>query len=170
MRSRHTAISTTISFPLSMVSSAAAAVPVQRSVNVHAPIYHPPRIVDGAIYFNMAQPKGIHVFAAKNGKTLWWFTTGGPVQTPVILGRRSQVWMAPDMGNVHHLWAIQVKTGKLIWDHIRHERPAYICSHLTHYERHLLFAQMDGHSLYAFYLIGNIPNHRYGFSSEMAPD
>ncbi len=39
MCSRHTVILTTILFPLLMVSSAAAAVPVQWSVNVHAPIY-----------------------------------------------------------------------------------------------------------------------------------
>lgn len=61
---RRTAILTTILFPPLMVSSVAAAVPVQWSVNAHAPIYHPPRIANDAIYFDTAQPKRISVQVA----------------------------------------------------------------------------------------------------------
>ena len=159
MQVRHNVALAMMIFSSLMTSAAIAAVPVQWSVDVHAPIYNPPRVADGTVYFATAQSKGPNVFAAKNGKILWRFTTGGAILTPLTLGG-AQVLVASDVGSTHYLRAIEAKTGKLIWDYTRHEPPECMCSHLTHYEHHLLFAQTDGHSLYAFYPVGNIPNRR----------
>ena len=159
MRFRHNVALATMIFSSLVASMAIAGVPVQWSVDVHAPIYNPPRVADGVVYFDTAQSKGPNVFSAKNGKILWRFTTGGTILMPLTVGH-GQVWVASDVGSTHYLRAIEAKTGKLIWDYTRHEPPECMCSDLTHYEHHLLFAQTDGHSLYAFYPVGNIPNRR----------
>ncbi len=141
------------------IAFAATSAPIQWTVDIHAPIYNIPRVSGGTVYLDTAQAHGPNVFAVKDGKVLWRFATDGTIQMPVSLGG-DQVFVASDIGNTHFMRAIDAKTGALIWDYTRHEPPECMCSHITHYIQHLLFAQTDGHSLYAFYPLGNIPDHR----------
>ncbi|MDA8114674.1 MAG: outer membrane protein assembly factor BamB family protein [Acidithiobacillus sp.] len=159
MRIAHSLIAAaTISLPIA-ASAAISAAPIQWTADVHAPIYNIPRVADGTVYVSTAQAKGPNVFAVKEGKVLWRFATEGAIQMPVSLGG-AQVFVASDVGDIHFMRAIDAKTGALIWDYTRHEPPECMCSHVTHYIQHLLFAETDGHSLYAFYPVGKIPDHR----------
>ncbi|MBU2819141.1 PQQ-binding-like beta-propeller repeat protein, partial [Acidithiobacillus ferrooxidans] len=86
MRFRFNIALATMIFSSLVASPAMAGVPVQWSVDVHAPIYNPPRVADGVVYFDTAQSKGPNVFSAKNGKILWRFMTGGTILMPLTVG------------------------------------------------------------------------------------
>ena len=133
--------------------------PVQWTADLHNPIYSVPRVVDGTVYADTAQSRGANVFAVKKGRVLWRFATGGTVVMPLTVGGE-QVFVASDVGNTHYLRAINSRTGRLVWDYRRHQPPQCMCSHITHYEHNLLFAETDGHSLYAFHPVGSMPDHR----------
>ncbi len=141
---------------------AAAATPtacVRWTVNVGQPIYNPPRVRDGVVYLDTVQAGGPNVFAVQDGKILWKYPTDGAIAIPVTLGR-SQLFVASDIGSTHFMRALDIKTGQLIWDYTRHHPPECMCSHVSHYLRHLLFAETDGHSLYALDPQKNIPARR----------
>jgi outer membrane protein assembly factor BamB len=146
---------------VSPVATAATApsAPVKWSAQIGEPIYNIPRVKSGTVYLDTAQTKGPNVFAVRDGKILWHFATGGLIMMPVRVGG-DQVFVASDIGETHFMRALDGKTGALIWDYTRHEPPQCMCSHIMHYEQHLLLAQTDGHSLYAFRPVGNIPTKR----------
>ncbi len=137
-------------------------------VNVHEPVYSVPRVSEGTAYFDSAQANGFNVFAARNGRVIWKYATGGAIQMPVTIGGvlypahrgPAQVFVASDVENIHHMRALNARNGRLVWDYTRNEPPQCMCSHVTHFMKHLLFAETDGHSLYAFSPFANIPNHR----------
>ncbi|MGC8559430.1 MAG: PQQ-binding-like beta-propeller repeat protein [Phycisphaerae bacterium] len=137
-------------------------------VNVHEPIYNIPRVSGGTAYFDTAQAAGFNVFAVRKGRVIWKYATDGAIGMPVTIGGvltpahrgPAQVFVASDVGNIHHMRAIDARNGRLVWDYTRDEPPECMCSNVTHFMKHLLFAETDGHSLYAFSPFANIPNHR----------
>jgi outer membrane protein assembly factor BamB len=133
---------------------------VQWTVQLGVPVYNTPRVRGGEVFVDSAQPDGPNVFAMKAGKILWRYATGGAIQMPLTVGR-SQVFVASDVGATHYMRALDARTGKLIWDYLRSEPPECMCSHVTHYLHQFLFAQTDGHSLYAFRPENNIPSRRW---------
>ncbi len=133
--------------------------PVEWTADLHQPIYSVPRVVGGTVYVDTAQSRGPNVFAIQKGRILWRYATGGAVAMPLTVGGE-QVFAASDVGNTHYMRAINARTGRLVWDYRRQQPPQCMCSHITHYEQNLLFAETDGHSLYAFHPVGSMPDHR----------
>ena len=132
---------------------------IQWMTRIGAPIYNPPRVSGGVIYLDTAQAQGANVFAVQNGHILWRFATRGAIEMPVTLGG-SQVFVASDIGGTHFMRALSQRTGRLVWNYQRGQPAECMCSHIIHYAHRLLFAQTDGHGLYAFYPRGNLPTHR----------
>ncbi len=133
--------------------------PVLWSLDLPGPIYSIPKVSDGTVYLDTAQAHGPNVFAVKKGRILWRFAAGGAIPRAVTIGGE-QVFVASDVGQTHFMRAINARTGALVWDYARREPPQCMCSHISHYAGNLLFAQTDGHSLYAFHPVGNMPDHR----------
>ncbi len=125
------------------------------------PIYTPPQAEGGRITLTSMQATGPNVFAldGKSGKILWRFDTNGQIVIPPTLGG-GQVFVASDIGNTHFLRAIDGKTGALIWQYTRSNPPECMCSQASILSGNLLFAQSDGHSLYAFAPHGAAPSKR----------
>ncbi len=151
--------------------------PVLRSVQLGVPIYNTPRVLGQRVYLDSAQSTGPNVFALKNGKVLWRFATLGMIPMAPTLGtsmamnltagmsgqksktqttnrNTSVVFVASDIGRTHFMRALNANTGKWIWQYTRNKAPECMCSHSSHYSAGMLFAQTDGHSLYAFRPIG----------------
>ncbi|MGC9260444.1 MAG: PQQ-binding-like beta-propeller repeat protein [Phycisphaerae bacterium] len=70
-------------------------------------------------------------------------------------GSATMVFVASDIGDTHFMRALNADTGKWIWQYTRNKAPQCMCSHSSHYSGGMLFAQTDGHSLYAFKPVGN---------------
>lgn len=157
---RYVCAMATIALSPLIATAAAPCARVQWSADVGHPIYNTPRVRGGVIYLDTIQPVGPNVFALKDGKIIWKFYTGGAIQMPVTLGG-SQLFVASDVGSTHFMRALNIKTGKLIWYYYRCQPPECMCSHVTHYFHHLLFAQTDGHSLYALDPQSTVPARRW---------
>jgi outer membrane protein assembly factor BamB len=137
---------------------------------LHVPVYMAPQAADGRLYLTSTQPNGANVFAlGANGAPLWSYATQGAVGIPPTLGP-AQVFVASDIGNTHYLRAIDAKTGSLIWKYTRDQPPECMCSQASILSGGLLFAQSDGHSLYAFAPSGAAPSKRlWQFPGNGAP-
>lgn len=128
---------------------------------LHAPIYNTPQALNGQLYLTSTQADGPNVFAlnGSTGKQLWSFATKGSIAiSPTVSG--SQLFVASDVGDTHFMRAIDTKTGMLIWDYTRDQPPECMCSYQSTLVGGLLFAQTDGHSLYAFQPQDNAPSRR----------
>ncbi len=146
-------------FVPAMALAAPPSAPVLWSVSLPGPVYSIPQVLDGTVYLDTAQAVGPNVFAVKNGRILWRFAAGGAIPRAVTVGGE-QIFVASDVGRTHFMRAIDTRTGALVWDYARREPPQCMCSHISHYAGNLLFAQTDGHSLYAFHPVGSMPDHR----------
>jgi outer membrane protein assembly factor BamB len=131
------------------------------STRLKVPVYNTPQERDGQIYLTSTQSSGPNVFAidGSTGKPLWSFATQGSIAIPPTVGP-TQVFVASDVGNTHFMRAIDVKTGALIWKYTRDQPPQCMCSYQSTLTGGLLFAQTDGHSLYAFEPNGLAPSKR----------
>ena len=143
-----------------VASAAAPAARVKWTADIGQPIYNTPRIHNKVVYLDTIQSDGPNVFAVKDGKILWKYATGSSIPMPVTLGG-DQVFAASDVGQVHFMRALNAKTGLLIWDYARSQPPECMCSHVSHYVDRMLFAQTDGHNLYALDPQGNTPARRW---------
>jgi outer membrane protein assembly factor BamB len=153
------------------LAAAAQAPEVAWSTALNVPVYNAPQAVDGRLNLTSMQPNGPNVFALKgdSGKLLWSFNTQGAIGIPPTVGP-SQVFVASDIGNTHYLRAIDAKTGELIWQYTRDQPPECMCSQASILSGGLLFAQSDGHSLYAFAPNGVAPSKRlWQFPGDGAP-
>ena len=135
--------------------------PVSWAVDIGVPIYNAARTSGSRAYLTTAQDKGANVFAidAATGKVLWRFASGGSIPMPPSVGD-TQVFVANDIGDTHYMRALDAKTGALVWKYTRSEPPQCMCSHHATLDAGLLFAQTDGHSLYAFAPVGSAPSRR----------
>ncbi len=131
------------------------------STQIGVPVYAPLRISQKHVYLTSVQAEGPNVFALDNrtGKILWRYATGGAITIPPTVGK-TQIFVASDIGNTHFMRALNAKTGALVWQYTRNKPPECMCSHDSHVDAGLLFSQTDGHNLYAFAPIGNIPSQR----------
>lgn len=131
------------------------------STSLKQPVYSEPQARDGRLYITSTQPDGPNVFAldGQSGKLLWSFATDGSVSIPPTVGA-SQLFIASDVGETHFLRAIDARTGSLIWQYTRGQPPECMCSYPPTLAGGLLFAQTDGHSLYAFDPSGSAPSKR----------
>jgi outer membrane protein assembly factor BamB len=156
------------------VFSVAQASPAPKTVwstALHAPVYQPPQAMDGRLFLTSLQPTGPNLFAidGQSGKSLWQFATQGAIGIPPTVGK-TQVFVASDIGNTHYLRAIDAKTGLLIWQYTRDQPPECMCSQASILSGGMLFAQSDGHSLYAFAPNGAAPSKRlWQFPGNGAP-
>ena len=166
-------------FPLALLAAcgmagfaqAAQAPKIAWSTALNVPVYMAPQASDGRLNLTSMQPTGPNVFALKGdtGKVLWRFSTQGAVGIPPTVGA-TQVFVASDIGNTHYLRAIDAKTGLLIWQYTRDQPPECMCSQASILSGGLLFAQSDGHSLYAFAPSGAAPSKRlWQFPGNGAP-
>lgn len=140
------------------------------ATNLHAPIYNTPQAVDGQLYLTSTQDDGPNVFAlnGSTGKLLWSFATKGAIAIPPTVSG-SQLFVASDVGNTHFMRAIDRKTGTLLWDYTLNQPPECMCSYQSTLTGGLLFAQTDGHSLYAFQPQGTAPSrHVWSFAGDGA--
>jgi outer membrane protein assembly factor BamB len=147
---------------LAVAGLAAAGGPkIAWSTALNVPVYNPPQAKDGRLYLTSMQPTGPNVFALSGdtGKLIWPFATQGAVAIPPTVGK-TQVFVASDIGNTHFLRALDAKTGLLIWQYTRNQPPECMCSQAAIVSGNLLFAQSDGHSLYAFAPNGAAPSRR----------
>ena len=146
-----------------LVTSAHAASAPQTvwSTTLKVPVYNTPQERDGEVYLTSTQSSGANVFAidGSTGKPLWSFPTQGSIAIPPTVGP-TQVFVASDVGNTHFMRAIDAKTGALIWKYTRDQPPECMCSYPSTLTGGLLFAQTDGHSLYAFAPSGAAPSKR----------
>jgi outer membrane protein assembly factor BamB len=143
-------------------SGARAASPaIVWSTPVKQPVYNTPQARDGRLYLTSLQPSGPNVFGLDGGtgRLLWSFATEGAIAIPPTVGP-SQVFVASDVGNTHFLRAIDAANGTLIWKYTRGQPPECMCSYPATLSGGLLFAQTDGHSLYAFNPSGAAPSQR----------
>lgn len=157
--------------------------PVQWTANLGVPVYNTPRVHGNIVYLDSAQSLGPNVFALKDGKVLWRFATLGMIPMGPTLGSASSmnttagtppmadmkhtprsannnapmVFVASDIGGTHFMRALNANTGKRIWQYTRNKAPQCMCSHPSHYLGGILFAQTDGHSLYAFRPVAKQP-------------
>ncbi len=141
------------------------------SVNLDAPVYSPPQARNGSLFLTSIQPTGPNLFAVaeQSGKLLWSYATQGAISIPPTVGK-TQIFVASDIGNTHFLRAIDAKTGFLIWQYTRHQPPECMCSQASILSGGMLFAQSDGHSLYAFLPSGAAPSKRlWQFPGNGAP-
>lgn len=131
------------------------------STMLKVPVYNTPQERNGQVYLTSTQPSGPNVFAidGSTGKPLWSFATQGAIAIPPTVGP-TQVFVASDVGNTHFMRAIDAKTGALIWKYTRDQPPECMCSYQSTLTGGLLFAQTDGHSLYAFEPSGLAPSKR----------
>lgn len=140
---------------------AASAPHIAWSTDLKVPVYNTPQERDGQVYLTSTQSSGPNVFAidGRTGKPLWSFNTQGSVVIPPTVGQ-TQVFVASDVANTHFMRAIDSKTGALIWKYTRDQPPECMCSYPSTLTGGLLFAQTDGHSLYAFEPSGAAPSKR----------
>jgi len=131
------------------------------SVSVGQQVYNPPQASGGKLFLTSMQPAGPNVFAISgaSGKLLWSYATQGAVGIPPTVSA-TQLFVASDIGNTHFLRAIDTHTGFLIWQYTRDQPPECMCSQASILSGGLLFAQSDGHSLYAFAPSGSAPSKR----------
>lgn len=134
------------------------------STQIKVPIYSMPQQFDGRIYLTSAQSDGPNVFALDGGtgKILWSFGTRGSIAIPPTV-EGAQLFVASDMGDTHFMRAINAENGALIWEYTRNQPPECMCSYKSTLAGGLLFAQTDGHSLYAFEPHGSAPSRRVWF-------
>jgi outer membrane protein assembly factor BamB len=146
---------------LAGIAHAASAPETLWSTNLKAPVYNTPQERDGQVYLTSTQSSGPNVFAidGRTGKPMWSFATQGSIAIPPTAGA-TQVFVASDVGNTHFMRAIDAKTGALIWKYTRDQPPECMCSYQSTLTGGLLFAQTDGHSLYAFEPSGSAPSKR----------
>jgi outer membrane protein assembly factor BamB len=141
------------------------------STALNQPVYSPPQAADGWVYLTSMQPTGPNVFAIDGGagRVSWSFATQGAIAIPPTVGK-TQLFVASDIDNTHFLRAIDAKTGALIWQYTRDQPPECMCSQASIVSGNLLFAQSDGHSLYAFAPNGAAPSKRiWQFPGDGAP-
>jgi outer membrane protein assembly factor BamB len=141
------------------------------STALNAPVYEPPQTRGGTLYLTSMQPSGPNLFAidGQSGKVLWSFAAAGPITIPPTVGP-AQVFVASDIGSTHFLRALDAKTGFLIWQYTRKNPPECMCSQASILTGGMLFAQSDGHSLYAFAPAGAAPARRlWQFPGSGAP-
>ncbi len=134
------------------------------------PVYATPRYRDGRVYLTTTQSQGPNVFAlnAANGTIIWRYATAGAVTVSPTVGK-SQVFVASDIGATHFMRALNAKDGALVWQYTRTQPPQCMCSHNATVGANLVFAQTDGHDLYAFAPMGNMPSRRlWQFKSDGA--
>ena len=143
------------------IAHAASAPQTVWSTALNVPVYNTPQEQGGQVYLSSAQSSGPNVFAidGNTGKPLWSFPTQGSIAIPPTVGP-TQVFVASDVGNTHFMRAIDAKTGALIWKYTRDQPPECMCSYQSTLTDGLLFAQTDGHSLYAFAPSGSVPSKR----------
>jgi len=155
---------------IASLAQAAPAPQIIWTASLHVPVYMDPQAADGKLYLTSMQATGPNVFAiGADGKTLWSYNTQGAVGIPPTIGP-AQVFVASDIGNTHYLRAINAKTGALIWQYTRDQPPQCMCSQASILSGGLLFAQSDGHSLYAFAPSGAAPSKRiWQFPGNGAP-
>jgi outer membrane protein assembly factor BamB len=147
-----------------LASGTAYAAPVPKtlwSIQLHVPIYTTPQASSGRITLTSTQQTGANLFAldGKSGKILWRYDTNGMITIPPTIGG-GQVFVASDIGSAHFLRAIDAATGAPIWQYKRTNPPECMCSQASIISGNLLFAQSDGHSLYAFAPHGAAPSQR----------
>lgn len=126
------------------------------------PTYSDLKVANNKVYLTSTQPNGPNVFAlsASTGKVDWKFATSGAIAIPPTVGP-DQVFVASDTGKTHFMRALNAKTGDLVWQYTRNQPPECMCSHPSALDAGLLFAQTDGHSLYAFAPYApNVPSRR----------
>ena len=143
------------------IAHAASAPQTVWSTTIKVPVYNTPQERDGQVYLTSTQSSGPNVFAidGRTGKPLWSFPTQGSIAIPPTVGP-TQVFVASDVGSMHFMRAIDAKTGALIWKYTRDQPPECMCSYQSTLSGGLLFAQTDGHSLYAFEPNGAAPSKR----------
>jgi eukaryotic-like serine/threonine-protein kinase len=149
---------------LLVAAQAAHAAPAPKilwSTQLHVPIYTTPQASDNQITLTSIQMTGANLFAldGKSGKILWRYDTNGMITIPPTIGG-GQVFVASDIGSTHFLRAIDATTGAPIWQYLRKNPPECMCSQASILSGNLLFAQSDGHSLYAFEPNGAAPSKR----------
>lgn len=154
-------------------ASAAPAAPEAKiawSVALNVPVYMPPQAKDGKIFLTSMQPTGPNVFAlGDKGQVVWSYATQGAVSIPPTVGT-AQVFVASDIGQTHFLRSLNAKNGYLIWQYTRNQPPECMCSQASIVSGNMLFAQSDGHSLYAFAPNGAAPSKRvWQFPGNGAP-
>ena len=152
-------------------AQAAPAPKIAWSTALNVPVYMPPQAQAGSLFLTSMQPTGPNLFAlvGQSGKLLWSFATQGAIGIPPTVGK-TQVFVASDIGNTHFLRAIDAKTGFLIWQYTRNQPPECMCSQASILSGGMLFAQSDGHSLYAFEPSGAAPSKRlWQFPGNGAP-
>lgn len=145
-----------------MIGIAQAADPtVVWSTSLKQPVYTTPQNQDERLFLTSLQSTGANVFSIdiSTGKLLWSFATQGSIAMPPTVGH-SQVFIASDVGNTHFLRALDAQNGALIWKYTRGQPPECMCSYPSTLTGGLLFAQTDGHSLYAFNPSGVAPSQR----------
>jgi outer membrane protein assembly factor BamB len=156
---------------LASLAHAAPGPNIAWSTALNVPVYTAPQAADGRLYLTSMQPSGANVFALDGGagKILWPFATQGAVAIPPTVGK-NQLFVASDIGDTHYLRAIDAKTGALIWAYTRDQPPECMCSQASILSGDMLFAQSDGHSLYAFAPNGAAPSRRlWQFPGDGAP-
>jgi len=157
-----------------LAGGAAKAAPVPDVVwatDLHAPVYEPPQADGGRMFLTSLQPTGPNLFAidGASGKLIWQFATSGAITIPPTVGE-TQVFVASDINSTHFLRALDAKTGVLIWQYTRDQPPECMCSQASILSGGMLFAQSDGHSLYAFAPRGAAPSKRlWQFPGDGAP-
>ncbi len=138
---------------------------------LHAPVYEPPQARGGSLFLTSLQAAGPNLFAidGHSGKLLWQVATQGAIAIPPTIGT-TQVFVASDIGATHFLRAIDAKSGLVIWQYTRSQPPECMCSQASIFSGGMLFAQSDGHSLYAFAPNGAAPSKRlWQFPGNGAP-
>ena len=158
----HTLLASLLVAPGLVTTAHAASAPqTVWSTMLKVPVYNTPQERDGQVYLTSTQSSGPNVFAidGSTGKPLWSFPTQGSVAIPPTVGP-TQVFVASDVGNTHFMRAIDAKTGALIWKYTRDQPPECMCTYQSTLTGGLLFAQTDGHSLYAFQPSGAAPSKR----------
>jgi outer membrane protein assembly factor BamB len=161
-----------IAFPcLTDAALAAPAPKIAWSASLDQPVYNPPQAQDGKLFLTSMQANGPNVFGidGADGKVIWSYNTQGSVAIPPTVGK-SQVFVASDIGQTHFLRALNAQNGFLIWQYTRNQPPECMCSQASIVSGDLLFAQSDGHSLYAFAPNGAAPSKRiWQFAGDGAP-
>ena len=161
-RIAHTLLASLLVTPGLVTTAHAASAPqTVWSTMLKVPVYNTPQERDGQVYLTSTQSSGPNVFAidGSTGKPLWSFPTQGSIAIPPTVGP-TQVFVASDVGNTHFMRAIDAKTGALIWKYTRDQPPECMCTYQSTLTGGLLFAQTDGHSLYAFQPSGAAPSKR----------
>jgi outer membrane protein assembly factor BamB len=143
---------------------------IRWSSPVGHPVYATPRYRDGRVYLTTTQSQGPNVFAlnATTGAIIWRYATAGAMTVSPTVSK-SQVFVASDIGATHFMRALGAKDGALVWQYTRNQPPQCMCSHNATLGANLVFAQTDGHDLYAFAPMGNMPSRRlWQFKSDGA--